>query len=126
MIRNKSIILPFLFIAWTIIFAHSIIPHHHHNPSDFVNYCEYNHNQNDHIQQEEIHDCHHDCSGHACHFHVDVLTKLNIDNDFFVSFKFQTLYNVEISNFEKFICNQDFTTQLFLDTNFLRGPPQIV
>lgn len=126
MIKNKKIILPFLLLAWTIIFAHSVIPHHHHNPNDVISHCEHNHNAYIPTYVEEsFHDCDHDCSANACHFHVDVLTKINIDNDFIISFDFQTLYNLEISNSGGIIFNQNFTLELFPKTKFLRGPPQI-
>lgn len=124
MVKNKNIILLFLFLAWAIIFAHSVIPHHHHNPNDLISHCEQNHNFKDHrILQEEIHDCHHDCFSHACHFHVDVLTKINIDNDFIVSFEYQPIYQVETSKGEKSIFNYNFIKQPFTEINYLRGPP---
>ena len=125
MIRNKKIILPFLLLAWTIIFAHSIIPHHHHDPDEILNHCKYHHSTNFNIVQEELHDCDHDCGGHTCHFHVDVLTKLNIDKDFIISSENIIAYNISVVESEGYIYNQDFITQLFSETNFLRGPPQI-
>lgn len=120
MIRNKYIILPFLLFAWTIIFAHSIIPHHHHS-GDVHSECShcYTHLEN----LTSYNDCGHDCTDHACHFHVDVLTKVNIDNNFIASAEnTYSNYSLEI-NSGKIVSDIAFFSDQIPKTNYLRGPP---
>lgn len=126
MVKNKYIILPFLFLAWAIIFAHSIVPHHHHTESLFPE-CNHNHAHGA-IPSEntEIHDCDHDGNNHICHFHVEVLTQISIDNIFIVNTE-NTFFNY-ISFLET--CNNsfyiEFVSDKILQSNYLRGPPQLI
>jgi len=121
-IRNKKIILTFLFLAWTIIFAHSIIPHHHHTNiiHDECHHC-YTHLE----KVTSIYECDHDCSDYACHFHVDVLTKLNIDNDFIVSSDNNYSNYIFEMNLERNPFSDGFFPDQIPKTNYLRGPPII-
>ena len=124
MVKNKYIILPFLFLAWTIIFAHSIIPHHHSEN----HHSECNHNHAQHVNLEEsaeIQDCDHDSNDHICHFHVEVLTKVSIDNIFIADtedtfFNYLSFFEINKKNF---ISN--FVFEDIPKTNHLRGPPVI-
>ena len=125
MIRNKYIIFSFLYLAWAIIFAHSVIPHRHHDPNDNIKLCKL-HNKNTHLlEHESIHDHDDDCSGHTCHFHVDVLIKINIDDNFISSSGNLIVNNFEVIEAKEFIYNQELITLNFSETNYLRGPPQI-
>ena len=132
MIKNKKVILPFLLLAWTIIFAHSIVPHHHHFELNSVEkeHCHHEHHEG-HEQKvdfnltAEFDCCDHNDNGHVCHFHVEILTKVSIDN-VFISTKENTLYS-NIScvktnhyNFYRYINSEEFPK-----TKYLRGPPTI-
>lgn len=128
MIKNKSIILPFLFLAWTIIFVHSVIPHHHHDTFHETK-CLNDHHEHEHAIQlsefAEIHDCDSDCSDHACHFQVEILTQVSIDNIFICpqeNYLYSDVSCVKTNhpNFYKDIISEDFPK-----TNYLRGPPSI-
>jgi hypothetical protein len=123
--KNRFIILPFLILAWTIIFAHSIIPHHHHSEEP-ISKCTHGHTHEAHFYEgTEIHDCDHDCNDHACHFHVDVLTQVSIDNIFLVNTEdtfFKYLSITETSNNSFYI---EFVSDQIPQSNYLRGPPII-
>ncbi len=124
--KNKYIILPFLFLAWTIIFAHSIVPHHHHS-ENYQAECNHNHAQHSIFEENtEFQNCDHDCNDHVCHFHVEVLTKISIDNIFIANIE-NTFFNY-ISFLET--CNNSFYFEFVSDqipqSNHLRGPPQLV
>ena len=122
MIRYKNIILPFLLTAWAIIFAHSIIPHHHH-VSDVQSECHQCHNHFEKIISYD--DCDHDCTDHACHFHVDILTKFSIDNVFIKkSDNNYSNYPVK-SNSGNIIFYKAFFSEQIPKTNYLRGPPMV-
>lgn len=125
MIKNKYIILPFLFVAWTIIFAHSIVPHHHHS-EEVVSEC--NH-CDDHgvpaLEIEEIHDCDHDCNNFTCHFHIEVLTKVSIDNIFIADTEDAFLNYLSFFEINKNNFNSNFVFQNIPTSNYLRGPPII-
>ena len=124
MVKNKYIILPFLFIAWTIIFVHSIIPHHHHS-ENFHSECNHHSHETHFSESSEINSCDHGCNDHACHFHVEVLTKISIDNIFIINIE-NSLFNditcIETSNAN--YCHEFISDQI-PQTNYLRGPPII-
>lgn len=121
MIKNKYIILPFLFAAWTIIFAHSIIPHHHHSDDIFTecNNCKI------HLNNTEIHDCDLDCNSFTCHFQVKVLTQVSIDNVFIINTENPFFNNRQLIKERNFNFNSGFISEQIPKTKFLRGPPQI-
>ena len=129
MVKNRYIILLFLFLAWTIIFVHSIVPHHHsENHLSEDHHTECNHDHSHHLKFDEsagFHDCDHDCNDHACHFHVDVLTQVSIDNIFITNSE-NTFFNYlsfqKNNNCSYYI---EFISTQFLTTNHLRGPPSI-
>ena len=124
MVKNKYIILSFLFIAWAIIFAHSIIPHHHHS-ENFHSECNHHSHETHFSEILEINSCDNDCNDHACHFHVEVFTKITIDNIFIVNIE-NSLFNsnicIETSNPN--YCNEFISDQI-PQANYLRGPPVI-
>ena len=123
MIKNKYIILPFLLLAWTIIFAHSIIPHHHHS-EDVLYECNHNHIQDvNFVESSEIHDCDNDSNGNTCHFHVDVLTKVSLDNVFVTNVGNAFLYKLNCLESHNNIFVLDFISDQIPKTNYLRGPP---
>lgn len=123
MVKNKYIILSFLLLAWTIIVAHSIVPHHHHS-GNLQTDCSSCHSHNEMVSEmSEIHDCDHDCNDHACHFHVDVLTKVSVDNIFLVNTPdtfFKYLSFTETNNYSLYI---EFVSDQISNSNHLRGPP---
>jgi len=128
-IKNKKVILPFLFLAWIIIFAHSIIPHHHSELNSLgKNHCQHEHHesldyQTDFSVTSEFDCCDHNENGHVCHFHVDVLSQVSIDNVFLCT-KENALYNNMSCVKAKLIrFYQDIVSEEFPKTNYLRGPP---
>jgi Family of unknown function (DUF6769) len=131
-IKNKNIILPFLLLAWTIIFSHSIVPHHHHFELSSIEKDHCHHDQHEGHDHEsdfsltaEFDCCDHNESGHACHFHVEILTQVSIDNIFIAS-KEKTLYsNISCVKTNHFSFYQDNISEEFPKTNYLRGPPSI-
>ncbi len=123
MIRNKYIILPFLLLAWTIIFAHSIIPHHHYSENHHSE-CNHNHAQNVNLEENaEIQDCDHDSNDNICHFHVEVLTKISVDNVFITNKENTFLNNFDFSESYDNIFFVDFISDQLPKTDHLRGPP---
>ncbi|MFO7827458.1 MAG: hypothetical protein R6V23_02445 [Bacteroidales bacterium] len=125
MIKNKNFILPFLLLAWTTIFAHSIIPHHHHNSHhNFVyDHCPASHHQN--TFAEELTDHNHDCTDHTCHFHVEVLRQVSIDHVFITSNDNNyTNYLIE-SKSGKIVFDKEIFSDQIPKTNYLRGPPLV-
>jgi len=131
-INNKKVILPLLLLAWTIIFAHSIVPHHHHIKLISIEkqHCHHEHHEgHDHNSEFSLTDefdcCDHNESEHACHFHVEILTQVSIDN-VFISTQENSLYsNISCvkTNHNNFY--QNIVSEEFPKTNYLRGPPSI-
>lgn len=123
MVRNKYIIFPFLLLAWAIIFLHSVIPHHHHSDDLFseCNYCQVHYH---HVSQVgEILSSAHHCNEHVCHFHVDLLNQISIDNVFIVDTEnvfFDYLTFIETCNDNYF---DEFVSDHLVKSNYLRGPP---
>lgn len=73
----------------------------------------------------ELHDCDHDSGSHACHFHVEVLTQVSIDNVFIVNTENNFLSHIsflEISNSSFYL---EFVSNPVFNSNYLRGPPHI-
>jgi len=130
-IKNKYIILPLLFLAWTIIFAHNIVPHHHHLAEISVgeNNCHHESHQerNNHniLEASHVECCDHSETEHACHFHVEILTKVSLDNIFITHIE-KSLFS-DISCLEKQLINyyQEFIPDQIPQKYFLRGPPQL-
>jgi hypothetical protein len=124
-VRNKYLILPFLLFAWTIIFVHSIVPHNHHSENLFAK-CDTEHiNEVNLFEFTEIHDCEHECNDHACHFHVEILTRISLDNMFIVNTEYEFLNHIlseEICNTNFYI---EFVSEQIPQSNYLRGPPKI-
>ncbi|MGM0505429.1 MAG: hypothetical protein ACQESQ_12455 [Bacteroidota bacterium] len=125
MIKNKKIILPFLLLAWTIIIAHSIIPHHHHDSHhDFVcSHCYANHHQN--TFTEEINE-QNDCHEHACHFQIEVLRQVSIDPVFIAAPEhfFADFLAIQKSERNTFYIVARYEPLFF--ANHLRAPPIFV
>lgn len=124
--KNKFVISFFLFFAWTIIFAHSIIPHNHH--VDNLPY-ECNHAQAHNTSLESNNVFFHgdiDFDSHTCHFHVDLLTQISVDHGYIASSELQSLgcftsvYKIYFAPLRASFDNP------FLDNNHLRAPPQFV
>ena len=115
--------LPFLFFAWAIIFAHSIVPHHHHS-ENIVSECNHDYAHDTHyLENSEINNCDHNGNDYTCHFHVEIFTQVSIDNIFLVSSEdlfLNYLSFSEVSNNSYYI---EFITDQITNTNYLRGPP---
>ncbi|MBU8893065.1 MAG: hypothetical protein KOO66_09820 [Bacteroidales bacterium] len=124
MVKNKYSILPFLLLAWTIIFAHSVIPHHH--SENFHSECSHHSHETHFSEMSEIHDCNHECNDHTCHFHVDVLTKVSVDNVFITNNINTFLNNLNFSESYDNGFFVDFISNQIPKTNHLRGPPVLV
>ena len=123
MIRNKYIILPFLLLSWTIIFTHSIVPHHHEVAKTECNHSHTKQYRTSQILQ--IHDCHHDCSDHVCHFNVETITQVTIDNVIVpntVNSLFADIICIKSNNYNYY---QEFISDQIPKTDHLRGPPVI-
>ena len=125
MVRNKYIIFPFLFLAWTIIFAHSIVPHHHHS-ENLTHKCNHTHlHETFLLENSENFNCDHDCDAQVCHFHVEILTQVSVDQVFIASSEiklFEYFSSLGTTNFEDLA---EFIDNPFLVNNHLRAPPQI-
>ncbi|MDY6799850.1 MAG: hypothetical protein SVU94_01345 [Bacteroidota bacterium] len=126
MIQNKKVILPFLLLAWTIIFAHNIIPHHHHHSHHnfSCNHCHAEHHQN--TFTEELNDQIYDCNDHACHFHIEVLRQVSIDHVFIAASDniFSDFLPILKSERITFYLETRYETLFY--TNQLRAPPIFV
>lgn len=116
--------MPFLFVAWTIIFVHSIIPHHHHS-DDILSECvQYNVNTI-HVEHDEIHDCDLDCNNFACHFQVKILSQVSIDNIFIVNTENSVVDHLCFKGINTLEYYSYFISDQIPRSKFLRGPPQI-
>ena len=136
MIKNKRIILSILFFAWAIIFAHGIIPHHHHlekHPSEKVNHSHnhdhtHHHHSHEHendISFEQMHECNHDNHDHSCHFHVEVLTQISIDKTFIVNTENTFFSYSPLKEKNNYTYNTEIVFEQLPKTDHLRGPPFI-
>lgn len=119
--KSRYIFYPLL-VAWLIIFAHETIPHKHHH--GFA--CSVEHPAStageDHagVFQEQ------QSTGHqVCHFTVDILPGLSLDDDFAVpgTVRFIAPEMMEVRL-------RPFTIQInrnpiFLSQNLLRAPPAV-
>lgn len=130
MIRDKRVILPFLFFAWAIIFAHSIVPHHHHvaESRNMQNHCHHEshqHNNHDVLGTTQFNCCDHNETEHACHFHVEILTQVSLDNIFITPAE-KSLFS-DISCIENQLIDyyQEFIPGQIPQKYYLRGPPQL-
>ena len=129
MIKNKYIIAPILFLAWTIIFVHNIVPHHHHF-ADQSSECHHESHResasHSTINVVSQFDC---CNDHeteyTCHFHVEILTQVSIDN-VFINHTENSLFS-DINDLEKQLVSyyQEFIPYQIPQKYYLRGPPQI-
>lgn len=126
MIRNKYIISPFLFLAWAIIFVHSIIPHHHHEENFFAECIECHVHGHTLSDNSCIWNNDNDSKDHVCHFKVETFTQVSIDNIFIVnsdnSFLSSSISR-DVHNIDYYV---EFISEQIPKTNFLRGPPKIL
>lgn len=129
-IKNKRIILSVLFLAWTIIFAHSVVPHHHHVEKFYLDKGHSHGHHQDHCHDndlcnEQIHECNHDCHDHACHFHVEVLTQISIDKIFIANIENTFFSYSPLKEKSDYTCNTEIVFDQLPKTDHLRGPPVI-
>jgi len=124
-IKNKKAVIPFLLLAWTIIFAHSIIPHHHHHSNHNVvcSYCHASHHQN--TFAEELND-HHESHDHTCNFQIEVLKQVSIDPVFIAAPEHFFADFLPIQKSERNIFYIETRYEPLFYTNQLRAPPVFV
>lgn len=133
-IKNKRIILSILFLAWTIIFAHGIIPHHHHVEKFCLEKTSHSHDHHHHhyphqhendLWNDQIHECNHDCHDHTCHFHVEVLTQISIDKTFIANIENTFFSYSPLKEKNDYTYNTEIVFDQLPKTDHLRGPPVI-
>jgi hypothetical protein len=130
-IKNKAIILTPLLFAWTIIFAHSIIPHNHHN-EPIEECCAHSHAS--HTAENSLtgiiaffssHDHHSDDTNH-CHFNISTTLTKFVDSAgiyFYTGNSFIPLTDHITTIHYK---NQNLLVKHFYFDSFThRGPPVI-
>jgi hypothetical protein len=121
-LKNKYTILPFLLFVWTVIFAHSIIPHHHHEK--IVSEC--NHSHENHSSDEVgINHTHNDDNSVVCHFNVEIITQFSLDNIFIVNTENKFLNHISVLEINNTNFYLEFVSEQVPKSNHLRGPPQI-
>lgn len=121
MIRNKYILTPFLLLAWAVIFAHSVIPHHHHVHNS-QNVC-YHHHENKVVgNYSETHDC----EGHTCLFQVDILSQISIDHIFIKSAELKLNQNPYLVCFTIYEKPYYLIKKEFYNPNLMRAPPVFI
>ncbi len=126
MIKNKRIILPFLFLAWAIIFAHSIIPHHHHDKGA-IECCTKCNVQGFFADKEvQVWDADHNHSEHVCQYKVETLTHGSIDKIFIVNTENDFLRSVRLDEANIPAYYYEFVSYHIPWTKFLRGPPACI
>jgi len=127
MIRNRRVILPFLLLAWTIIFAHSIIPHHHHlgRVHSEKAHQSHSHHHTFDFSTEYFGDCDDDCHDHTCHFHIDVLTQISVDKVFISNVETDFYSYKPLERKQQFIYISEIFFEQIPKTNYLRGPPYL-
>lgn len=129
MLLKKAIIIPPLYLAWIIIFAHSIIPHNHHNESkdECESLCPVNkHNTSDKILLGEFLTDHNDKSENHDHCHFNISTTLTkfvdsagdfIHTDIFIVPVLAKIQILHVNNYDLQL------NQFYLDSLSHRGPP---
>ncbi|MEE4196774.1 MAG: hypothetical protein V2I54_03955 [Bacteroidales bacterium] len=112
-------------LSWAIIFVHSIIPHHHHDIHHLqgCNHCHGTHPHPNDVQ--EIND-HPDAQDHACHFHVEVLSKVSIDHVFLANSGNVLDQLLPLQNSEQKSYYPDTYYESLFYTRPLRAPPYSV
>lgn len=123
MLRNKFIILPFLLTAWTIIFVHSIIPHHHHSDDLFSECAQCHLHEHFFSDNSQIWDHDADSKQHVCNFEVEAFTQVSIDHIFIVNTENRFLDSVSNSKTDHTDYYSEFVSEQTPTTHFLRGPP---
>ena len=123
MIKNKAVILAPLLFAWTIIFAHSVIPHNHHDEPQ----SECNHSCDSNIQNTTNFLGHnHSSDSHDhCHFNINTtLTKfVDSPNAFLHSSNYISLpvltqiQPLQVNN------NELLLKHIYFESISHRGPP---
>ena len=129
MILKKSIIIPPLYLAWLIIFAHSVIPHNHHNESESFCTSQVPIERNNSFKEIHVDYCNtgyqntSDTHNH-CHFNISTtLTKiLDSANEFnYTSFFIIPIFEqIQIIPFKN---NNLLFKHFYLESLSHRGPP---
>ena len=117
--KTRHILYPLL-VAWLIIFAHDTIPHEHHH--GFI-CAAIHHDASQGDDDSEVFHYNPTADHQACHFSVDILPGLSMDDDFItpgtVSFIAPEIRKVRLRPFTIYIDRNP----LFLSQNQLRAPP---
>ena len=112
-----------MFLAWAIIFAHSIIPHHHHSDNVFSACTQCHLHENTLNNDSHIWDHDKNSKDHICHFKVETFTQVSIDNIFIVNTDNSFLNSISVNITDKVDYYLEFVSEQIPKTNFLRGPP---
>lgn len=125
MVKNKWIILPLQILAWTIIFVHSIVPHHHHLDS-FEEKCIScdDHPSNGLSAFFSDHD--HNVKHHSCHFQVDILTQISIDQVFIASAALDVYECTYVFTNKNYTSSQGLISNFVCNNKLLRAPPSVL
>ncbi len=127
MIKNKAIILAPLLFAWTIIFAHTIIPHNHHNES--VEECKSHTNNSsdkhkiDFVSFFSSHDHHSEAHNH-CHFNINTTLTKYVDSPVAYFYSENTIITVSDQIQTIYFDHQvSLLKHIYFDSFSHRGPP---
>lgn len=123
--RNaKNIKALFLLLSWVVIFAHSIVPHNHHEADaagcyNLVHSHSSEENQSDNIIRiVEL-----PCEENVCHLNGFEYFQLNTDNLFILNDKASQAYTCEIPYRTSFQGSAGFVSDPHLGKPALRAPP---
>ncbi len=125
MIKNKFIT-GLLLLAFTIVFAHSIIPHRHYdvNDSEFA-YSSENHDEENSLQHSfEMYDSFGPSSDYFIKQDFNYSPFLFLNVCAFSCFNFSSK-TIDLSNPLCFVINKVSLPSTFLYSKGLRGPPQV-
>jgi len=129
-IKNKAIILTPLLFAWTIIFAHSIIPHNHHDipQEECRSHSQHNDSSDNSLLRfaSQFSDNNHRADNHDhCHFNINTtLTKFVDSPDAFLHF--HNYINLPVLTQTQplhGINNELLLKHIYFDSISHRGPP---
>jgi len=117
-IRNIAFVASLL--AWSIIFLHAVIPHHHHY---FDHVCEKHDSEFAGYVIENDTDAHEDCACDDCNFSADFLSQHQIDGFYFFQSAESFSPKIQLKDFS-FIDRPVFIPDDLLYLSYgLRAPP---
>jgi hypothetical protein len=122
--KAKNIKALILLLSWVVIFAHSVVPHNHHETdAAFCQNLVHSHssdvNQTDNIVRIE----NLPCAEKVCHLNGFEYFQLNTDNLFLINDKSSQAYTCEIYASTSFRRSPEFVSDPHLGKPDLRAPP---